>query len=297
SIGDETQHDPFGFCDVRRPEDANSVCFEGGRGAPHAGVLRQSPEPTSVRLIQVRVQFGGHSLPSPLFWWNNLQVQVPYILEWCIRLRMQVRSKPDVKAVFDRLTAKELPGRRGLEAWRSLLRAHATLMRQLDTDLEKKTGLALADFDVLAQLALVGGELRMTDLAERALISRSGMTRRVARLVDEGLVRRVGAGTDGRGVVVALTDLGTARLAETAPVHLRGISQLFVGQLNDRELPVLRLEPLPNETVGLDIGEDPPVERAGGLSALEHDLIASLASHEVDGGAGDGREPGDSPGL
>jgi len=70
---------------------------------------------------------------------------------------MQVKPKPDVAALFDRLTANELPGRRGLEAWRSLLRAHATLMRQLDTDLEKKTGLALADFDVLAQLALAGG--------------------------------------------------------------------------------------------------------------------------------------------
>jgi len=80
---------------------------------------------------------------------------------------MQVKSKPRVTAIFDRFMANELPGRRGLEAWRSLLRAHATLMRQLDTDLEKKTGLALADFDVLAQLALAGGELRMTDLAAR----------------------------------------------------------------------------------------------------------------------------------
>src|SRR5256885_9755550 len=77
---------------------------------------------------------------------------------------MQVKSKPNVTALFDRLTANELSGRRGLEAWCSLLRAHATLMRQLETDLEKKTGMALADFDVLAQLALAGGELRMTDL-------------------------------------------------------------------------------------------------------------------------------------
>src|SRR5438874_11884281 len=153
---------------------------------------------------------------------------------------MQVRSKPDVKAVFDRLTAKELPGRRGLEAWRSLLRAHATLMRQLDTDLEKKTGLALADFDVLAQLALAGGELRMTDLAARALISRSGMTRRVARLVEEGLVRRANADADARGVVVALTDAGVARLTETAPVHLRGVSELFLAQLDDQELAALK---------------------------------------------------------
>src|SRR5213595_1040421 len=125
---------------------------------------------------------------------------------------MQVRSKPDVAAVFDRLTANELPGRRGLEAWRSLLRAHATLMRQLEEDLEKKTGLSLADFDVLAQLALAGGELRMADLAARALISRSGMTRRVARLVGEGLVHRTNAAADGRGVLVALTEAGVTRL-------------------------------------------------------------------------------------
>jgi len=153
---------------------------------------------------------------------------------------MQVKSKPDVTALFDRLMANELPGRRGLEAWRSLLRAHATLMRQLDTDLEKKTGLALADFDVLAQLALAGGELRMTDLAARALISRSGMTRRVARLVDEGLVRRADTDADGRGVVVVLTDAGMARLTEATPVHLRGVSDLFVARLNQKELAVLK---------------------------------------------------------
>src|SRR3989442_10552077 len=152
---------------------------------------------------------------------------------------MQVRSKPDVTALFDRLTANEVPGRRGLEAWRSLLRAHATLMRQLDTDLEKETSLALADFDVLAQLALAGGELRMTDLAARALISRSGMTRRVARLVGEGLVRRADVDADGRGVVVALTDAGMARLAETAPVHARGVSELFVARLDEEELAIL----------------------------------------------------------
>src|SRR5213594_97419 len=134
---------------------------------------------------------------------------------------MQVRATREVSALFDRLMAKELPGRRGLAAWRSLLRAHATLLRRLDTDLDKKTGLALADFDVLAQLALAGGGLRMTDLAARALISRSGMTRRIARLVDEGLVRRTDTDADGRGVVVLLTNAGVARFTDATPVHLR----------------------------------------------------------------------------
>src|SRR5947207_13979556 len=103
---------------------------------------------------------------------------------------MQITSKSNAAARFDRIVAREVPGKRGLQAWNALLRAHATLLRQLETDLESETGLALADFDVLAQLAIAGGSLRMTELADRALISRSGMTRRVTRLVDEGLVRR-----------------------------------------------------------------------------------------------------------
>jgi DNA-binding MarR family transcriptional regulator len=126
------------------------------------------------------------------------------------------------------------------EAWDSFLRAHATLMRRLQVDLAQATGLALADFDVLAQLARAGGELRMTDLAARALISQSGMTRRVARLVEEGLVRRASADADGRGVVVALTDAGTTRLTETARVHLRGVADLFLAQLDDQELVALK---------------------------------------------------------
>jgi DNA-binding MarR family transcriptional regulator len=112
-------------------------------------------------------------------------------------------------------------------------------MRQLETELEQQTGLALADYDVLAQLAIADGELRMTELANRALISRSGMTRRVARLVDEGLVRRADSGADGRGVIVALTDAGVARLVETAPAHARGITAHFVSRLDDHELAVL----------------------------------------------------------
>src|SRR2546430_14295741 len=75
---------------------------------------------------------------------------------------MQVPSEPDAAAHFDRIVAREVPGRRGLQAWSALLRAHATLLRQLETELESKTGLALADYDVLAQLAGAGGSLRMT---------------------------------------------------------------------------------------------------------------------------------------
>src|SRR5881392_3383942 len=152
---------------------------------------------------------------------------------------MQVSSVPNAAARFDRIVAREVPGGRGLKAWDALLRAHATLLRQLETDLESKTGLALADFDVLAQLAIAGGSLRMTELADRALISRSGMTRRVTRLVHERLVRRAHADADARGVVVQLTNSGLDRLTVAAPVHMRGVSDLFLTMLNDKELGIL----------------------------------------------------------
>jgi len=153
---------------------------------------------------------------------------------------MQVLSTPGVAGLVAEVVAKELPGHRGLAAWQSLLKAHASLLRQLETDLAAQSGLQLSDFDVLAQLAFAGGELRITELAVRALISRSGMTRRVARLADQGLVRRISTGVDGRGVIVALTDSGLARLLETTPVHTRGVRKLFVAQLDDQELAALQ---------------------------------------------------------
>jgi DNA-binding MarR family transcriptional regulator len=154
---------------------------------------------------------------------------------------MQVNSEAesDVAGLLDRVVADALPGGRGLGAWRALLQAHATLMRQLATELVQETGLTLGDFDVLAQVAAAGGELRMTELAARVFSSRAGLTRRIDRLVEEGLVRRAKADADGRGVVVGLTDAGVERLSEAAPVHLRGVANLFVAPLDDEELAVL----------------------------------------------------------
>ena len=152
---------------------------------------------------------------------------------------MQVTARQDLAAHLDRLLEDSVPGRRGLAAWEALLEAHATLMRQLQTDLVDKTGMDLNDFDVVSQLAQAGGRLRMTDLAARAFSSRSGLTRRIDRLVEEGLVARTTADGDARGVVVALTEAGVARVRETVPVHLRAVAELFMGKLNDHELAVL----------------------------------------------------------
>ncbi len=152
---------------------------------------------------------------------------------------MQEPSNADVAALLDQFMAEAVPGRRGMDAWWAFLQAHATLMRRLATDLAQETGLTLGDFDVLAQLAMAGGVLRMTELAARAFSSRSNMTRRIDRLVEEGLVCRQVDDADARSVVVALTDAGVARLAETAPVHMRGVAELFVAKLDDEELAML----------------------------------------------------------
>jgi DNA-binding MarR family transcriptional regulator len=152
---------------------------------------------------------------------------------------MQVPAKQDLATHLDRLIDEAVPGRRGLEAWGALLEAHATLMRRLQTDLVNKTGLDLNDFDVISQLARAGGRLRMTELAARAFSSRSGLTRRIDRLVEEGVVSRTSADGDARGVVVTLTDAGVTRVSETVPVHLHAVAELFMAKLDDQELAVL----------------------------------------------------------
>ena len=149
------------------------------------------------------------------------------------------QAQADVAALLGRLVTDAIPNEHGLRAWQSLLRAHATLMRQLATDLVDEIGLTLGDFDVLAQLGQAGGELRMSELAAQAYSSRSGMTRRIDRLVDQGLVMRTNSDADGRGVVVALTEAGVTRLAEAVPVHLRQVRELFVDRLTDVELLTL----------------------------------------------------------
>ena len=145
----------------------------------------------------------------------------------------------DTAAILEQIVEEQIPAGRGFAAWQALMQAHATLMRRLATELAEETGLTLGDFDVLVQLASAGGVLRMTDLAARVFSSRSNLTRRIDRLVTEGLVQRTAAEADGRGVAVALTDAGLARLQETAPVHLRGVANLFISPLTDDELAVL----------------------------------------------------------
>jgi DNA-binding MarR family transcriptional regulator len=125
-------------------------------------------------------------------------------------------------------------------AWRTFLRAHAQVVRRLERELQDQQGMALTDYDVLVQLARSDQRrLRMSELADRLLLSRSGATRLVDRLVADGLIERVSCDEDRRGQWAALTDAGLRRLREAAPTHVRGVATHFLDRLSADELAAL----------------------------------------------------------
>lgn len=121
--------------------------------------------------------------------------------------------------------------------WRTFLRAHAQATRALEAELLVEHELPLASYDVLLQLVeATDRSLRMTELADRVLISRSGLTRLVDRLEREQLVHRQACPSDARGTLAVLTDAGLQRLRAAAPTHLRGISEHVIGRFTAPEV-------------------------------------------------------------
>ena len=127
-----------------------------------------------------------------------------------------------------------------LAAWSAFLHAHARVVRELERELQAEQGMALTDYDVLVQLANAGERrLRMSELADRLLLSRSGVTRLVDRLEAAGLVERITCDTDRRGQWASLTDAGYDRLRSASPTHLRGVASHFLDRLSGEELIAL----------------------------------------------------------
>jgi DNA-binding MarR family transcriptional regulator len=137
-------------------------------------------------------------------------------------------------AATERLTSVELA------AWRGFLRAHAQMIRALDADLESEHGLPLSSYEVLLFLeSAPGRRMRMSELASRVLLSRSGVTRLVDRLVREGLIERASCPSDARGSFAVLTDRGLARLHEARPTHLAGVRRRFLDRFDEDERELL----------------------------------------------------------
>ena len=126
------------------------------------------------------------------------------------------------------------------EAWIRLLRAHATLTREMDANLQSAHGLTINDYEVLLALARAPeGRMRRVDLAEEILLTQSGITRLLQGLERSGLVERAACDSDRRVVYAQLTEAGHRRLREAGRTHLDDIRSLVSARFDDDELATL----------------------------------------------------------
>jgi DNA-binding MarR family transcriptional regulator len=136
---------------------------------------------------------------------------------------------------------KQLPDEARLAAWRAFLNGPAAIVARIERDLARAGDVApLPGYDVLIELVEAeGNRLRQRDLARRVVLTRSGISRLVDRLVTTGLVRREPNPADRRGGFIALTDAGHAALRRTWPAYARGIQEHFARFLSEDEARVI----------------------------------------------------------
>jgi DNA-binding MarR family transcriptional regulator len=119
-----------------------------------------------------------------------------------------------------------------LAAWRGMLQVHARITQQLDAQMHAEHGLSVSAYEVLMFLGdAPDHRMRMSDIADRVLLSRSGCTRLVDRLVELGYVTRCAASTDGRGLYAQLTDAGLTKARAARATHLAGVREFFLDRL------------------------------------------------------------------
>jgi DNA-binding MarR family transcriptional regulator len=124
-------------------------------------------------------------------------------------------------------------------AWSGLLRVYRCIVPRLDGELEREHRLSLSAYDVLVQVSSADSGLRMGQLADEVLLSPSGLTRLVDRLVDAGLVERRRGETDVRQTYVSITEQGLDLVADATATHLRAVHALFLDRLDPDEKRIL----------------------------------------------------------
>ncbi len=122
-----------------------------------------------------------------------------------------------------------------VEMWEELVRFYRTTTGAMDGNLRARTGHSLDDYDVLHQIAVHDGAIRMGDLAEQLVVAKSSCHRLVARLVSDGLIERTIGSTDRREVFVDLTPDGRRLHRRMAVVHTRDIRALDLTFLQRNE--------------------------------------------------------------
>ena len=123
-----------------------------------------------------------------------------------------------------------------------MLRAYRELVARLDAELIRDHNLPLSSYEVLITLADAPGQrLRMGELANELLLSRSGLTRLIDRLERQGLVERRRCPEDARGWYAQLTEAGREKLVAARPAHREGVRRHFLDRLTDEDLDALAL--------------------------------------------------------
>jgi DNA-binding MarR family transcriptional regulator len=139
-------------------------------------------------------------------------------------------------------TAHETPLLAGasLTAWRSFLQSHAAIVRELDAELTAAEGLTTRDYEVLLYLAQAeDSKLPMSAIAERTMLTRSGITRLIDGLVAQRLIERVSCESDARISYASLTERGYEKLRDAGQTHVAGIERLFLKHFTGAELESL----------------------------------------------------------
>jgi len=131
------------------------------------------------------------------------------------------------------------PSTERLRCWRLFFESALALGDVLDTELEQAVGITQRWYDVLVHLEESPDGIQMNDLAERILYSKSGFTRVVDHMEDEGLVRRVRPERDRRSILVVLTDKGNETMEKARRYHRDGIERHFSGHLTDADIKAL----------------------------------------------------------
>ncbi len=127
-----------------------------------------------------------------------------------------------------------------LDAWRSYLQSHASILRVLDAELVAEHGLTTRDYEVLLYLAQADDRrLPMSALAESTMLTRSGITRLVDGLVAAGLIERVSCESDARISYAKLTDGGFEKLRDAGCTHVASIRRMFLEHFTPAELEQL----------------------------------------------------------
>jgi DNA-binding MarR family transcriptional regulator len=203
-------------------------------GGRLAGAVRAEE---AVDLARLDLDVDAVDGPDALNWRTRPSTSIP-LLAAAILEKLPVSAT--LEGTMNTAAVKEFTPPQMLEAWVAFLRSHAAITRELSAQLQREHGLTLNDYEVLLHLSYAEeGALRRVDLAERVILTASGITRLLDGLERCGYVDKAACESDARVTYAKITDAGLAKLRAASVTHLAGIDELFTSRYSGSELATL----------------------------------------------------------